>query len=291
MRIEYTREELESLRDERYYRTASLRAHTEEQALAFVNQVGFCFLFGEKGVEIPTLWGAVVGSRRPVPRSNRDPDIGRAWTWKDSLPAKGSVLYGRLLRGKPMLVSLEMLPTFYALSPNYGDLEDYLLQYEEGKLSVEAKNVYEALLNEGALATSRLRQVAGISGGGANARRFDRAIAELQTELKITKVGISDSNRWGYAYVYDLFVRRFPDVPEAAREISSDRAMTTLLERYLRNVVAIEEDAAKRLFRWDPWEWERTLERMRESGTLAEDVYIEGAKGACLALASPSPST
>ena len=284
--IEYTIEALEALRDIRYHRTPALRVRAEEEALAFVNEVGFCFLFGDRGTEIPTLWAAVAGSRRSMPNSHHDPDIGRTWTWKDTLPARGEICYTKLLRGKPTLVSLDLVPRFYALSPNYGDEDSYLEQYEEGRLSVEARNVYEALLREGALSTSRLRRVAGISGGDANARRFDRAIAELQEQLMITKVGISNANRWGYAYVYDLFTRRFPGVPEAARQISTDEAMATLLERYLRSVVAVEETVARRLFRWDLWEWERTLARARERGLLAEDVRIAGVAGACLALAA-----
>ncbi len=284
MSITYTVQELEALRDARYHRAPGLRVRTEDQALAFVNEVGYCYLFGDKDVEIPTLFGAIAGNRAIMEHSHHDPAVGLAWGWKDSLPARGAILYAKLLRGKPTLVSLDLVPCFYALTPNYGDEDDYLLQYEEGRLSVEARNVYEALLNEGALSTSRLRQVAGISGGGANARRFDRAIAELQSELKIAKVGISDANRWGYAYVYDLFSRRFPAVPEAARAISTDRAMATLLERYLASVVAIGEGAARRLFRWDAWEWERTLARMREAGRLAEDVHIDGLAEDCLAL-------
>ncbi len=101
-------------------------------------------------------------------------------------------------------------------------------------------------------------------------------------------MGTSDANRWGYAYVYDLFVRRFPEVPEQARGISTDQAMATLLERYLLSVVAVEEAVARRLFRWDGWEWQRTLERLRAAGRLAADVRIAGAKGDCLALATPS---
>jgi len=286
MTITYTRQALQALRDVRYHRTPELRLRSEEQALAFIDEVGFCYLFGDRDVEIPTLFAAITGGRSEM--EHDDPAVGLAWTWKDSLPARGAVLYGRLLRGKPTLVSLGLVPFFYALSPNYGDEDDYLVQYEEGRLSVEARNVYEALLKEGALSTSRLRQVAGISGGGANARRFDRALAELQAELKIVKVSTSDANRWGYAYVYDLFTRRFPDVPEAARAISTDHAMATLLERYLANVVAVGEGAARRLFRWDAWEWERTIARMRSAGLLADDVHIEGVAGPCLALAGPS---
>jgi hypothetical protein len=276
-------DQIERLRDVRYHRTPALRLHTEEDALKFVDEVGFCFLFGDQGVEIPTLWGGVCGARRDVPNTHHDADIGRTWAWKDSLPSRGSIYYGKLLRYKPTLVSLALLPCFYALSPNYGDPEDYLEQYEDGQLSVEAKNVYEVLLNEGAMATSRLRQLAGLAGGGTNARRFDRALAELQVELKIAKVGISDANRWGYAYVYDLFLRGFPEVPEAAREISSDLAMETLLLRYLRNVVACTADSAYRLFRWEKWEWDRLLDRMAGAGAIRRDMRIEGLSGACLA--------
>lgn len=281
---EYSLDQVKALRDLHYHRTPELRVHTEEEALAFVNEIGFCFLFGAQSVEIPTLWAAICGERRPLPRHHHDPDLGRAWSWKDSLPARGAIYYGKLLRGKPTLVSLDLLPTFYALSPNYGEIDDYLTQYEEGNLSVEAKNVYEVLLREGAMATSRLRQLAGLSGGGANARRFERAIADLQMEFKIVKVGTSDANRWGYAYVYDLFLRRFPDVPALARKISTGDAMDALLLRYLRNVVAQTERAARRLFRWDGWEWDRLIERLRERKLIRRDVRVEGLRSPCLAL-------
>ncbi|OGO05400.1 MAG: hypothetical protein A2Y73_08330, partial [Chloroflexi bacterium RBG_13_56_8] len=243
------------------------------------------FLFGEKGVEIPTLWAAVSGSRRPVPHHHHDPDLGNTWHWKDTLPARGAVFYGKLLRKKPTLISLQMLPYFYALSPNYGDVEDYLLQYEEGKLTVEAKNVYEALLEHGAMATSRLRQLAGLRGGGDNARRFERAITELQTELKIAKVGISDANRWGYAYVYDLFLRQFPEVSTSARDINQEEAMRTLLLRYLYNVVAQSEKATQGLFRWEPWEWERIVAQLVARGSIRTDMQVEGMREPCLMIA------
>ena len=74
--------------------------------------------------------------------------------------------------------------------------------------------------------------------------------------------------RQGYAYVYDLFIRRFPHIPELARRISTDQAMATLLLRYLHNVVAQPERAAQRAFRWAPWEWERLLERLTAQGAM-----------------------
>ncbi|MFH1086795.1 MAG: hypothetical protein V1772_13665 [Chloroflexota bacterium] len=280
----WTLDEIEARRDARYHRTPEGRVHTEEQARAFVDEVAFCYLFGDQGVEMPTLWAAICGARRPVPEHHNDDDLGRTWNWKDTLPARGEIYYGKLLRSKPTLVSLALLPAFYALSPNYGDVEDYILQYDEGQLSVEAKNVYEALLHEGAMATSRLRIVAGLAGGGATARRFDNALTELQTELKIVKVGISDASSWGYAYVYDLFLRRHPAVPAAARVLSTDAAMETLLLRYLSSVVAVPAADARRLFRWDDWEWERLLARLGERGIIHTDVDVQGLRGPCLML-------
>ncbi|NLG27538.1 MAG: hypothetical protein GX557_06480 [Chloroflexi bacterium] len=274
--------EIQALRDERYHCTPALRLHTEEDAVAFVDEIGFCFLFGDQSIEMPSLWAAVCGVHRPVPVPHDDADLGRTWDWKDTLPARGLVHYGKLLRRKPMLVSLALLPTFYALSPNYGELDDYLERYAEGRLSHDAKLIYEVLLAEGPLATTHLRQLAGLPGGGTNARRFDHALTELQVELRIVKSGISDANRWGYAYVYDLFLRRYPDVPERARRIGTGEAMETLLMRYLRNVVAVPESAAKRLFDWEPFEWEPLLARLAERGALRRQVEIEGLGADCL---------
>jgi len=283
-----TTSQLEALRDRRYHRTQKLRVRTEDEAKAFVDEVGFCYLFGDRTVEMPTLWEAVCGERRSVPRHHRDPDLGRTWRWKDTLPSRGEIYYGKLLRGKPTLVSLQWLPYFYALSPNYGEVEDYLLEYEEGRMSAEAKAIYEVLIRHGAMATSHLRRLSGLSGGGVNARRFDRAIAELQVGLKIVKVGISDANRWGYAYVYDVFLRRLPQVPEQARHISSDRAMEALFLQYLYNVVAEAETRIRRVFRWEAWEWERLMSRLRSRG-LIEEVRIEGMTKDCWALAQDRP--
>jgi hypothetical protein len=276
---------LEELRDIRYHRTPRLRVTSEQEALAYVDDVGFSFVLSDQRIEMPTLWGAVTGSRRPVPPTHDDPDLGRVWRWKDTLPTEGSVFYGKALRSKPTLVSLRLLPHLYAVSPNYGELDDYVTQYEEGKLGAEAKNVYEALLEGGAMATSRLRREAGLPGAGKNARLFDRALTELQMELKIAKVGISDANRWGYAYVYDLFLRQFPDVPAAAREISTDQAMDSLLLQYLQNVVIVPIRDARLLFGWPDWEWERLTERLSTRNAIRTDLSLEGKAGPCLAIA------
>lgn len=280
--------ELEERRDRSYHRTADTRVHNEAQALAFVNEIGFCFLFHDQETEIPTFIGAISGCRRDYLNDHYDADIGRAWEWKDSLPVRGEIYYGKQLRSKPTLISLELLPCFYALTPNYGELDDYLQEYAEGTFTQDAKAVYEALLLHGAQPTTHLRRLAGLGGGGAIARRFERAITELQVGMKIVKVGISDVSRWGYAYVYDVFLRRFPDVPAAARVFSRDRAMEIILLRHLQNVIAESEPGLKRLFRWEAWEWGSLIERLRARKALNDITILETEK---VLLAVPDIST
>ncbi|NIV34829.1 MAG: hypothetical protein GWN58_36840, partial [Anaerolineae bacterium] len=163
---------------------------------------------------------------------------------------------------------LELAPYFYALSPNYGDpAEDYMQDYVDGRLSVEAKQVFEVLLQEGALPTSRLRLEAGL-GGKTNAGRFDRALAELQMDFRISKVAISDANRWGYCYVYDLLPRHFAEIVEAARAITGKQAREEILLRYLRTVVASTTREVLKLFGWLPGDLDLLVERLAGEGRL-----------------------
>jgi hypothetical protein len=156
--------------------------------------------------------------------------------------------------------------------------EDYAQDYRDGRLSVEAKLVYETLLEQGALPTSRLRREASLS-GKTNASRFDRALAELQMDFRIAKVAISDANRWGYCYVYDLLPRHFSEVVEAARAISGRQARETILMRYLRTVVATTAQQVSRLFGWEPGDVERLAEQLEDQGRLRKAIPIEGLPG------------
>ena len=88
-----------------------------------------------------------------------------------------------------------ILPHFYALSENYGEPDkDYLLQYQEGRLTWEAKTVYETMLNEGALDTVSLRKLARMTTKASDSP-FNRALETLQADFKILPVGIARGGR------------------------------------------------------------------------------------------------
>ena len=279
-------ETVQRARAERYRQLPHLRVHTETEALDFLNDVGLCLLFSAKGLELPSLWGALCGADRPLPKGHDNRELGLAWQWKDTLPVAGKVLYGKFLRKRPVFVSLDLAPCFYALSPNYGDPEvDYLQDYQDGRLSVEAKQVYDVLLEQGALPTSRLRREAGL-GGKTNATRFDRALADLQMDYRISKVAVSDANRWGYCYVYDLLPRHYPEVVSIAKGISGRQARETILLRYLHTVVAATPRQITGLFGWEPGDVARLADRLASDGRLRQDVPIDGFTGQYLVSAT-----
>jgi uncharacterized protein YcaQ len=214
---------------------------------------------------------------RPVPDEHDDPGH-KTWGWKDDGLGKRFWYYAKVLRHKGTFISLETIPFFYALSPNYGEPEqDYLLQYQEGTLTSECKQVFEALLKEGPLDTISLRKAARISSAGSEAR-YAKALDHLQGELKILPVGTAEVGAWKYSYVYDLTHRHFPDLPVAARPISESTARQELVSLYFSSVGAATLSSIRRLFGWTQGEVEKTVKKLVNSGLYLDDLTIEGNK-------------
>lgn len=263
-----------------YRRTPDRRIQTLDAALAYVQEMGFCHLWPIKDIETPNLFHAIAGRERHVPNAHNDPDLGKCWGWKDRSLDQRWWYYGKLLRKRATLVSLDLLPAFYACSENYGDLNDYLEEYRAGLMSAEAKRIYEALLERGPLDTIQLRREAHMSAKSAKSR-FGRAMVELQVGLKVLPVGVAHTGAWNYAFVYELFQRWLPEIPEQARAIKRSDARSTLVARYLDDVVAADRGMVQKVFHvlnWTRGELDRTLRALLEDGTVLEK-EIEGMKG------------
>jgi len=272
-------EEIFRRREFNYRRTPERRLRTIEEARVFVEEVGFCHFWPIKGAELPNLFHAIAGQVRPVPDEHGDPDGSKCWGWKDGALDKRWWYYGKLLRRRATLVSLDMLPTFYACSENYGDLDDYLQEYADGLMTAEAKAIYEALLEHGPLDTVRLRREARMSAESAKSR-FNRALVELQVGLKVVPVGVTEAGAWRYAFLYELLPRWFPDVPEQARHIRRGEARRALVLHYLDNVVAADRKMIGKIFhvlKWTPAELDRTIDTLLQDGAVRE-VQVKGLK-------------
>ena len=239
----------------------------EQDALHFVEECGFVFFWPIKNLEMPSLWKATVGDR-PVPNNHDDPGH-ITWRWKDELVDKRVWYYAKLIRKKSTIVSLAMAPYFYTLSPNFGDYEnDYLVDYKNGLMSMESKNVYEALLRNGPLHTLDLRKEAHLTATDKK-YRFDKALSDLQADMKILPVGIAVAGRWGYAMIYDITARYHPQIVEKARYLTEEKAQQTILLAYLRSVGLAEENAVTRLFAWKKSYLSKAARNLQEKGKIS----------------------
>ncbi len=274
---------LEEYRAKTFRTAPGLRLTQADEAVRYINERGFTLFWPMKNVLIPSLWTAAAGDR-PVADEHDDPGHV-TWGWKDGLLGKRQVYYARVLKHRNTFIALDLLPSFYALSPNYGSLEeDYLIDYQAGQLTAEAKSVYEALLDNGPLDTIALRKAAHLTNKTSDGV-FNKALDTLQYTFRVLPVGVAAAGAWKYAFVYDIVARYYPNVVELAQPISEWDARRSLIQHYLNAVGAASPVEIARIFGWPTAHIERAVRKLVESGALLMDVEVEGAAQACLALA------
>ncbi|BCX05348.1 MAG: hypothetical protein KatS3mg053_3286 [Candidatus Roseilinea sp.] len=239
--------QIAALRAERYHRRPDRHLTSAEDIRAFMNEAGVCLLFPVQGIEMPNVYQAVAGFEKPMTTQHDDPHIALTWHTKDRALDQRWWYYGKLIKGKATLVSLDLLPYFYALSENFGDEDDYLHEYEAGTLGADAKNIYEALLRHSPLHAIEIKRKVNLYGDALKGR-FDKALTELQVGLKVLPVGVAEAGAWRYAFIYEIVSRWFPDLPARARAITRGEARATILARHLFNVVAAQPRELARLF-------------------------------------------
>ena len=256
------------------------RVASPKAALDFIKERGFIYFWPIKGIDLPSLWTAVAGNR--IVADKHDDPGHVTWGWKDRALGKKTWYYAKILRKKATMISLDIAPYFYALSENYGSPEeDYLLAYDEGRLTQAAKQVYEALLIEGALNTLDLRRAAKLA--NAKESEFNKALEVLQADFKILPIGVAEAGAWKYSFIYEIVPRHYPDLPEQARKIGEQQARTKLIELYFESVGAAQESDANKLFGWKKELTARTINGLVEKRRLAEFEH-PNEKGKWLAL-------
>lgn len=268
------RSQIEAYRTHTYRLSPERRIRTREQAVRFVEERGFVCFWPIKGVPLPNLWSAVSGDR-PVASEHDDPGHV-TWGWKDEMLGERRWFYAKILRGKSTMISLDVVPYFYALSENYGDPdEDYLLQYQEGRLSRSARLIYEKILREGPLDTVSLRRAIRMTGSASNSP-FQRGLVELQKDLKLLPVGVARTGAWRYSFRYEIVARHFPEIPEKARSISRSEARDELTALYLRSLGAATERDVRKQFQWKTRAAREALARLADAGRALPDLRVEG---------------
>ena len=238
------------------------RVASPEQALKFVNERGFVYFWPIKGVDLPSLWVTVAGDR-PVADAHDDPGH-ITWGWKDQALGKKVWYYAKVLRRKATIISLEAAPYFYALSENFGSPEeDHLAAYHEGRLTLAAKQVYEAILKEGPLNTIDLRKAAHMTSKSSDTE-FNRALEILQSDFKILPIGVAEAGAWHYAFIYAIVAHHMPELVEKSRFIGEAEARQILVSLYFQSVGAGQPRDLSRLFGWPAELIHRTLHSLEE---------------------------
>jgi hypothetical protein len=275
-------ESLNSYRAETFRLNSNKRVTTKEEAIEFVNKRGFVYFWPIKDILLPSLWVSVAGDRA-VADAHDDPGHV-TWGWKDSLLGEKKWYYAKVLRKKATMIALDIAPFYYALSENYGSPEeDYLTIYEQGRLTQEAKVVYEAILDEGPLDTIALRRAARLTSKESNSR-FDRALSELQKDFKILPIGVAEVGGWRYAFIYDTVPRHYPNLPERAHYITEHEAYQKLITLYFISVGAAQIRDVTKLFQWKKNIVEKELNNLVDKDILKRDLTLENHTGEWIAL-------
>ena len=273
---------IQEYRSETFGISPKHRVRSKEDAINFVNRLGFIYFWPITGIVLPSLWVAVSGDR-PVPNEHDDPGH-ITWGWKDSLIGKHIWYYGKILRKKATIISMTIAPYFYALSENYGSPEeDYLTIYEQGRMTQEAKAVYETLLENGPLDSITLRKSAHLTNKNSESR-FTRALSDLQTDFKIMPVAVVDAGSWHYSFAYDIVARYEPEIIEKARFLGELDARQRIIELYFRSVGAAQPRDLVKLFRWTPRDIDQAVGRLVEKGIITNHGMLDGESGEWIVL-------
>ena len=200
--------ELQQLRREKW-RLDGKPIRTIEEARAFVESVGFCLMYPVRpSVPVPTFIGAFVGADSRLPTWQQ--------AYSDPRAAEATEMMVRLLRERAayeanlfdenntFLVSASVFPYFYALtgernpkqSPRGGARSPY---------SQLACDAYDVIRRDGPISKQKMQD---LLGGSVSFAALDKALAELWSKLRITRVDYNP--REGASW--DVLYRWAPDV-------------------------------------------------------------------------------
>jgi hypothetical protein len=234
------------------------RILTPVEAVKFIDAAEFCMLFPVKDVPVPSLYCAVT-RRNPHADFKWDHYAELLWKWKSSIPKRKRAFYGKYFRGRGTFISLKQLPFFLAMQQTTIDPENYDEFYSAGRISDNARAVWEALATHGPLATLELRNVAKMDSKAGNVR-FKRAMAELQCMLIVVHFGTEQETAAWASGKFELVCRAFPKETAAARAIAPEAARRALAVQFMALCPDSAPKDVARLLGWTKDETTAALE-------------------------------
>jgi len=211
---------------------------TLEEARDFTESVGFCLMYPTRPMPLlPTFIGAWVGGKDRLP------------TWQlafaDPRAQSATELMVRLLRNKSayeaklfdennnFLVAPSVFPFYYALVGERNPKQPPKPK-PRSEYSPLACDAFEVIRNNGPISKQKLQERLG---GDVSMAGLDRALVELWSKLRITRV---DYNPEQGAF-WDVLYRWAPDAVGEGMGLSVGVALSALVSKYLDCVIAADQ--------------------------------------------------
>jgi hypothetical protein len=214
-----------------------------DEALAFVTRCGFCTWGPMPRLPFPNLAQAMGETATSV--------LERTWVWKDDLHFAQQLYYGKIIAGQPSFLAPDYLPDFISALAGRG-LEherDVTRLYFDGRLSGEAKAIYDWLCNHPAQPTRELRRGTKL-GDTSKKLATERALVELQRRFLVCKVDLTGRTRGTYSYVWDLAERFWPQAFVDAGHTAPWAARSTIRGQLHAFGLVPSPQLEKHLFLW-----------------------------------------
>jgi len=231
--------ELQELQDERRHKwhLDGAAVRTLESAREFIESAGFCTMYPlETPVLLPTFMGAFAGTDENIPTARHafaDPRTKEATELMVRLLRERAAYEANLFGETNFLVSASVFPYFYAL---VGDRNPRQMPKTgaQPNFSQLARDCFEAIKNKGPISKEKLGY---LLGGSISDAAFDRALGELWSRLRITRVDYVP----GEGAYWDVLFRWAPDAVREGIQLASMQALSALISKYLDSTVAAEQ--------------------------------------------------
>jgi len=238
-----TDREMLELRSEKW-RTNGKPIRTLEDAHEFIESVGFCLMYPLRpAVLAPTFIGAYAGTEQDLPtwqHAFADPRAQKATELMVRLLRQKSAYEANLFGETNFLVAGSVFSYFYGV---VGDRNPRQAPKTTGRseYSPLAAHTFQAIQQKGRMTKAQLKEVLG---GELSTAALDRALNELWSRLRITRV---DYNPEEGAF-WDIMFRWSPEPVREGMNISLAEALTALVSKYLDCVVAAEQSEVEDFF-------------------------------------------
>jgi hypothetical protein len=236
--------DLDQLRREKWHLNGT-PLRTLDEARRFLESVGFCLMYPMRPALLaPTFIGAWTGSDKNLPAQQH--------AFADPRAREATEIMVRQLRNhdayeanqfeenNAFLVAASIFPYFYALvgERNPRQTPKPKPRSEYSQLACDA---FELISRAGPISKQKMREDLG---GSVSFVALDRALGELWSKLRITRVDYKPEE----GAFWDVLYRWAPDAVREGIGLSVGEALSALLSKYLDCVIAADQQEVESFF-------------------------------------------